>query len=301
MQPADCCNIAIALIDEVLSAKAWLQPLSRNLRPKRSGRPLPVTNTGPTERQSPELLSSGRGLHTFGGFFDKSCDSLGLRHVDRMATLDLNDRGASPLGHGTLGIRWNHLVIGNDQVPTRLAFPRRFTALAVESLHAPWDLGVGHECGFFCVHVGSEGGGELRSVEEQIAVLRRQYRRYGCAWRWILDQRGHGLALVRSKGGDINESRNLGIVSGFSDYRSPVGVADENCRSVLRCKNALGSRHVVLQRDRRVLDDADVVAVLLQDTVDTFPARAVYKTSMNQNDVLHGSFSLLEKICGCFL
>src|SRR6267378_6192248 len=249
----------------------------------------------------PELLSSGGGLHTLGGLFDQSCDSIWLRHVDGMAALDLYDRRTRPPGHGTLGIGWDHLVVGGDHVPARLGLPRRFTDLAAESLHAPWDLGVGHERGFFCVHVGSEGGGELRSVEEQIAVLRRQYRRYGCAGRWILDQRGHGLALVRSKGGDINESRNLGIVSGFSDYCSPVGVADENCRSVLRCKNALGSRHVVLQRYRRVLDDADVIAVLLQDTVDTFPARAVCKTSMNQNDVLHGSFSLLEKICGCFL
>src|SRR4029077_20002520 len=167
-----------------------------SLRPKRSGRPLPVTNTGPTERQSPELLSSGRGLHTFGGFFDKSCDSLGLRHVDGMATLDLSDRRTGPPGHETLGIRWNHLVVGNDEVPTRLGFPRRFTDLAAQSLHAPWDLGVGHERGFFCVHVGCERGGELRPVEEQIAVLRRQYRRYGCAGRRILDQRGHGLALV---------------------------------------------------------------------------------------------------------
>jgi hypothetical protein len=41
---------------------------------------------------SPELLSSGGGLHTLGGLFDKSCDSLWLRHVDGMAALDLNDR-----------------------------------------------------------------------------------------------------------------------------------------------------------------------------------------------------------------
>ena len=38
----------------------------------------------------PGLLSSGGGLHTLGGLFDKSYDSLGLRDVDGMAALDLN-------------------------------------------------------------------------------------------------------------------------------------------------------------------------------------------------------------------
>src|SRR6266516_5397514 len=104
----------------------------------------------------PGLLSGGGGLHTLGGLFDKSCDSLGLRHVDGVAALDLSDRRASPPGHETLGIRWNHLVVGNDEVPTRLGSPRRFTDLAAQSLHAPWDLGVGHERGFFCLHARRE-------------------------------------------------------------------------------------------------------------------------------------------------
>jgi hypothetical protein len=43
-----------------------------------------------------------------------------------MATLDLNDRGTSPLGHGTLGIRRDHLVLGDKQISTRLGPPRRF-------------------------------------------------------------------------------------------------------------------------------------------------------------------------------
>src|SRR4029077_10422413 len=190
----------------------------------------------------PGLLSSGGGLHTLGGLFDKSCERLRLRHIDGMAALDLNDRRARPLRHGTLGIRWDHLVVGSDQVPARLRLPRRLTDLTAESLQTPWDLGVGHERGFFCLHVTRERGGELRPVEEQIAVLRRQYRRYGCAGRRIFDKRCHGLALVRSKSGDIHESYNLGIVSGFSDHRSTIRVADENCRSVLRCKSSLGNR-----------------------------------------------------------
>src|SRR5229473_6573010 len=254
----------------------------------------PVVSSG----KSPWLLGSSGGLHTPGGLFDKSCDSLGLRHVDGMAALDLNHRRARPLGHGTLGIRWNHLVVGSDQVPARLGLPRRLTDLTAESLQTPWDLGVGHERGFFCLHVTRERGGKLRSVEEQITILRRQYRRYGRAGRRILDQRGHGLALVRSKGGDIHEPCNPGIVSGFRDHRSSIGVADENCRPVLRCKSSLGSRHVALQRYRGVLDDADIVAVLFQDTVDALPARAVHKSTVDQNDVVHCSLPPPSRFAG---
>ena len=126
---------------------------------------------------------------------------------------------------------------------------------------------------------------KLRLVEEQIAVLRGQDRRNGRAGRRILDERRHGLALVRSKGGDIHKPRNLRIVAGFGDHRSAIRVANENRRPVLRSKNALGSRHIVLQRYRRVLDDADVVTVLLQDLVDALPAGAVHKATVDQNDV----------------
>src|ERR1700687_2991393 len=78
------------------------------------------------------------------------------------------------------------------------------------------------------------------------------------------------------------------MVSGFSDYRSPVGMANENCRSVLRCKSSLGNCYVVLQRFRRILDNADAVALCLQDLVDALPASAVNKAPMDENDVLHG-------------
>src|SRR6266850_329343 len=79
------------------------------------------------------------------------------------------------------------------------------------------------------------------------------------------------------------------MVSGFSDYRSPVGMANENCRSVLRCKSSLGNRNVVFQRYRRILNDADLVAVSLQDFVDALPAGAVHKATMDENNVIHGS------------
>src|SRR5439155_5835838 len=91
---------------------------SSNARAPRAADPHPVTYAGGIERQfRRDMLSSGGGLHTLRSLFDKRCDRLGLRHVDSMAALDLHDRRTCPLGHGTLGIRWDHLVVGGDQVP----------------------------------------------------------------------------------------------------------------------------------------------------------------------------------------
>src|SRR6267378_3039977 len=144
-------------------------------------------------------------LRASGGLFDKFCDSGRLRYIDGVAALDLNDRGARPLGHGTLGVRWNHLVLGGDQVPARLSPPRGFADRAANGPRAPRNLGVSHKRGFFWVHVGGERGWKLRLVEKQKAVLRRQYRRYGRAGRRVLNKRSHRLALVWSEGSDVYE------------------------------------------------------------------------------------------------
>jgi hypothetical protein len=41
---------------------------------------------------------------------------LGLRKVDGLAALGLNHRGARPFGHCTLGVGWDPLVLGGNQV-----------------------------------------------------------------------------------------------------------------------------------------------------------------------------------------
>src|SRR5258707_5844359 len=64
-------------------------------------------------------------------------------------------------------------------------------------------------------------------------------------------------------------------------------MANENCRSILRCKNSPGNRNVVLQRNCWILNNADLVAVALQDLVNALPSRAIHKTTMDQNDVCH--------------
>src|SRR5260370_2088281 len=136
------------------------------------------------------FLSRG-GLHLRRSLFNKICDSSRLRYIDSVAALDLNDRSTGALGHSTLGVRWNHLVLGGDQVPARLGPPRWFADRAANGTHAPRNLGVSHKRGFFWVHVGCERGWKLRLVEEQKAVLRRQYRRYGRGSRGGLNKPCH--------------------------------------------------------------------------------------------------------------
>ena len=46
----------------------------------------------------------------------------------------------------------------------------------------------------------------------------------------------------------------------------------------------LGHGNVVGERERRILDDADVVAVLRQVLVDALPAGAVHETAVDEDD-----------------
>jgi hypothetical protein len=63
-------------------------------------------------------------------------------------------------------------------------------------------------------------------------------------------------------------------------------VADENDRFALRVDDALGRIRVALERQCRILYDADVVTVLPQDAVDALPAGPIDKTAVNENYVL---------------
>src|SRR5260370_2126836 len=165
-------------------------------------------------------LSRG-GLHLRRSLFNKICDSSWLRYVDGVTSLDLNDRSTRALGHNTLGVRWNHLVLGGDQVPARLAPPRRFADRAANGAHAPRNLRVSHKRGFFWLHVGCERGWKLRLVEEQKAVLRRQYRRYGRARRGGPYKGFPPPAPVRGARGDVYRGRKPLMGFRVSDYPPP--------------------------------------------------------------------------------
>src|SRR5690242_2993408 len=107
------------------------------------------------------LLSDSRPLVFTRCLFNESRDSLGLREVDGVAALGLNHSRTRPFGHCTLGVGWDPLVLGSDQIPARLGSPRRFANCAAVTRYAPWHLGVGPERGFFWVDVSRVRGSKL--------------------------------------------------------------------------------------------------------------------------------------------
>src|SRR5213076_2769535 len=122
---------------------------------------------------------------------------------------------------------------------------------------------------------------------KQKAILRWQYRRHGSARQGILDKRRNRLPVIQRKGGDINKPRDLWIVAGFCNYLSTVGVANENHRTAMRRQNALGYGNIIRERYCRILNDADVVAVLLEDFVDFFPPGAIHEAAVDKHYCLY--------------
>jgi hypothetical protein len=61
-------------------------------------------------------------------------------------------------------------------------------------------------------------------------------------------------------------------------------VANDNDGLALGVDDALGRSDVAFERKRRILDDADAVAVFLQVFVDALPAGAIHETAVNEND-----------------
>src|SRR2546427_10819560 len=95
-------------------------------------------------------------VNSFRSVLNQRCNGVWLRHIDRVTTRNLDDCRTRALGHEMLR-RWrNHLVLGHDQIPTRLGPPCRLTDRATECVDTPRDLRVSHERCLFSVHVGGE-------------------------------------------------------------------------------------------------------------------------------------------------
>src|SRR5579862_1568471 len=58
----------------------------------------------------------------------------------------------------------------------------------------------------------------------------------------------------------------------------------ENHRPLLLGDDALGRGHIVGERSRRILHDANAVAVLAQDPVDALPTRTIDESAVHQNN-----------------
>src|SRR6267378_3014068 len=58
----------------------------------------------------------------------------------------------------------------------------------------------------------------------------------------------------------------------------------------MRRQNALGYGDIIRERYCRILNDADVVAVLLEDFVDFFPTGAIHEAAVDENYGLYRGF-----------
>jgi len=121
-----------------------------------------------------------------------------------VAALDLNDRGARPLGHGTLGVRWNHLVLGGDQVPARLGSPRGFADRAANGPrpHGTWESAINAAFSASTSAAKEAGNFALSETKNRLAGAVSEVR---TRWAVVFNKRPYRLALVRSEGGDVYE------------------------------------------------------------------------------------------------
>ena len=62
-------------------------------------------------------------------------------------------------------------------------------------------------------------------------------------------------------------------------------MSDENARPILLSKDAFHGSDIFFKRCLRLLDDADVVAILDENVVNAFPAGTIYPSAVNQNNI----------------
>jgi hypothetical protein len=83
-----------------------------------------------------------------------------------------------------------------------------------------------------------------------VGVGRDVGRRRG---RHLLGDRPQPLSGIRRERGDVDETSDVGKVTGFGDHRPAVGMSDQQDRSVDLLDHLLGTAGVVGQRGERVL------------------------------------------------
>jgi hypothetical protein len=71
-------------------------------------------------------------------------------------------------------------------------------------------------------------------------------------------------------------------------------MTDKNARSVLKSEGPLGGSHVFFKRRLRLLNDADVVAILHKNVVNALPAGTICPSTMNQNNIPNAMLVVLR-------
>src|ERR1700740_3247918 len=103
------------------------------------------------------------------------------------------------------------------------------------------------------------------------------------------------LAGIWHVGRDIHQADNRWIRARFRNYGSPIAVSDKNARSVLKSEDALCGSHIILKGSLRLLEDADVVAVLAKNVAHAFPARTIGPGAVDQNNIPNAMLFVLRR------
>src|SRR6202140_1055408 len=152
-----------------------------------------------------------------------------------------------------------------------------------------------HESGLLSRQVGCEVFMKLRGVQVSEAVCRLLYRtRLAEVAREALPIVRLVLSSVWHMGCDVHQSDNGWIHPSFGSYGSPIAVSDKNARSVLKSEGPLGGSHVFCKRRLRLLNDADVVAILHKNVVNALPAGTICLGTMNQNNIPNAMLMVLR-------
>src|SRR3954462_3142216 len=102
------------------------------------------------------------------------------------------------------------------------------------------------------------------------------------------------LSSIWHVGCDVDQSDNRWIHPSFRNCGSPVAVTDKNARSVLKSEGPLGRSHVFFKRRLRLLNDANVVAILHENVVNALPAGTIRPAAVNQNNISNAMLLVLR-------
>src|ERR1700683_328918 len=214
-----------------------------------------------------------------------------MRDVDRVTGSGHFDFvAARPLGIPTFEIGVDDSVASGYQHPAWFTSPGRRGDDSFEILSPVQHLRSRHEGGLPRQHVSCEVFVILRRVQVSKAVGCYLYR-VGLTEvaRKALAIVSLVLSGVRHVGRDIYESGDGCTRACFGNYRSPVAMSDKNARSILKREGALSGSHIVLKGCLWLLANANVLAILHEDVVNTLPARTICPRAVNQYDILYGT------------
>src|SRR2546430_9216126 len=181
-----------------------------------------------------------------------------------------------PCGIPAFEVGTDGSVFCRYQHPTRFASPRRRGDDCFEIVGCVEHLRSRHESGLLSRQISCEVFMKLPGVEVSEAVSCFLY----CIGFAEVTWKSFSVVRlifsgIRHVGRDVDKTGNRWIRSGFGNYGSAIAVTDQNALTILLSEDALRRGYVFLKGSFRLLNNADVEAILDQNVVNTFPAGTI--------------------------